>query len=126
MRYDHLGRARIGEGQKQHLLRESRAVHWTLGQARAWDSGKSVLLHAKLIAKTFEDGNTKTRTDLNYGCGIWRTIGEKVLCVINGRIREPGRVLCWARCGIDYVVSLFSDDLGVVPNIGPEEVDVGD
>ena len=54
MRCDHQGRARRGEGWTRRLPRASRDASWIFGWAEAWDSGKLVLLDAKLIAKNFE------------------------------------------------------------------------
>ena len=39
---------------------------------------------------------------------------------------KPRRVLGWRGCGIHDVASLVANDAGVVPNVGPEQVDVGD
>jgi len=62
---------------------------------------------------------------LDDGCGVWRTVGEKILRKIDNRVREPGWVLGWGCCGVNYVLAFAADDLAVIPNMGPEEVDVG-
>jgi hypothetical protein len=103
-------------------------VHSISGWAEAWDSGKLVRLHSKFIAKTFEPGiGLQEPTDLDYGGGTWRTIEEKILRKIDsgGGIWEPGRVLGWRCCGINYTGALVADDLGVIPDVRPEEVDAG-
>ena len=62
---------------------------------------------------------------MDYG-SICGTIGEKILRKIDGGggVWEPGWVLGRRCCGINYVVALVADDLGVVPDVRPEEVDV--
>lgn len=80
----------------------------------------------KFIAKTFEsDIGLQEHTDLDYGCRICRTIGEKIFRKIDSGVWEPARVLGWGCCGINYPGALVAGDLGVVPDVRPEEVDAG-
>lgn len=125
-RCDHPGRVGSGGVRTLRRQRASRAGRWRRRQARAGDSGKLVPLHTKFIAKTLMAGKDKHRTDLDDGCGVWAAIRKQVLRIIEGRIREPHRILVWSGCGVDYVVSLVADNLGMIPDARPEEVDVGD
>ena len=61
---------------------------------------------------------------MDEGGLLWGAHPEHVLRPVEAGLREPGRVVWRARGGVDDVRALVAEHARVVPNLGPEPVDV--